>query len=191
MNFLDSRTSRFNVFLDFDDVINIEGVQKPKNRVLNAPFEDRFGDNPVARRVEDGNRQRYKVSFYPAAIAYFKALEALGGHVRWLSTWERDTGRFKFDLGPDFAFGYLPWNPWPSNLTRDNAEEVRDTAKLAVVTEVTAAENLPFVWVDDSATRLFVAEDFAVPALAVRPTKPTGFDRTHAASIDLFLGQLP
>ncbi len=181
---------RFNVFLDFDDVINIEGVQKPKNRVKNAPYEDRFDSNPVSRHAEDSTRTRYKVSFYPKAIAYFKHLESLGGNVRWLTTWERDSLRFKFDLGPDFAFGYLPWNPWPDNLTRENADDIRDNAKLAVVKATTADDRLPFIWVDDSATRLFDPADFDVPALAVRPTKPTGFDKTHAAAIDDFIARL-
>ena len=180
----------FNVFLDFDEVINIEGFQKPKNRPLNAPYADRFDENPLYRHVEDSKRVRYPVSFYPGAIAYFKHLESLGGHVRWLTTWERDSLRFKFDLGPDFAFGYLPWNPWPEGMTEENRDDLRDAAKLAVVKATTAAENLPFIWVDDSATRLFDAADFDVPALAVQPTKPTGFDKTHAADIDAFVRSL-
>lgn len=180
----------FNVFLDFDDVINIEGFQKPKNRPFNAPYEDRFDDNPLYRHVEDSKRLRYPVSFYPGAIAYFKRLESLGGRVRWLTTWERDSLRFKFDLGPDFDFGYLPWNPWPEGMTDDTRDAIRDAAKLAVVETTTADECLPFVWVDDSATALFDAANFRVPALAVRPTKPTGFDKTHAAVIDGFIASL-
>lgn len=187
---MDTPAPLFNVFLDFDDVINVEGVQKPKNRAKNAPWEDRFDANPVGFHIEDSNRVRYKVSFYPGAIAYFKYLESIGGNVRWLSTWERDTLRFKHYISPDFAFDYLPWNPWPDNLTRHNADELRDHAKLDVVKTTTAADGLPFIWVDDSATRLLDPSDFSVPALAVRPSKPTGFDRTHASAIDSFLASL-
>jgi hypothetical protein len=177
----------FNVFLDFDDVINVEGCQRPKNRTKNAPYEDRFDDNPLYRGVEDSRRIKEKVTFYPGAIAYFKTLEARGGRVRWLTTWERDSLRFKHFLGPDFDFGYMPWNPWPDGLTSANVDDVRDAAKLDVVKAATAAESLPFIWVDDSATRLFDAADFHVPALAVRPTKPTGFDKTHVPAIEEFL----
>lgn len=160
--------------------------KKPKFRSLNAPYSDRFDDNPLYRHVEDAQRFRNKVTYYPGVMKFFKTLEALGGNVRWLSTWEWETQRFKTMLSADFDFSYLSWNRdhvYPGM----NITDSRDVNKYNVVKKTTEVDNLPFVWVDDSATRLFDANDFKVPALAVRPDKPTGFDRTHAVAIKEFL----
>lgn len=187
---LDTMTAPYvaNAFFDFDDVVNIDGWQKPKYRHRLAPMDERLGEIQSAL-VPMGGGLAERIQWFDGVIEYMGSLQDRGVNVRWLSTWEKETTSLGRVLGRHF--GYLPWDTYIQKAK--NQTEItmgRDARKLAVVREVTESEGLPFVWTDDSAVRLWRPEDFNVPSLGVHIRRITGFDRLDAERVDSFLSVL-
>lgn len=176
-----------NLFLDFDDVVNIEGWLKPKYRHRRAPLEDRLGETRSAS-VPNGGFS-YRICWFEGVVDYFRLLQEQGVNVRWLSTWEAETSKLAAPLG--WHAGYIPWDTYIRKaISVKDIENGRNARKLAAVKEVTEQEGLPFVWVDDTATTLWNPADFEVPSLGLVIRRITGFDRLDAERIDSFLGNL-
>jgi len=182
-----------NVFLDFDDVINIEGFRAPKYRNKLAPTDLWFDDNPDRSSVTlDG--MKWAITWFPGVARYFSDLRDAGANVMWLSTWERDTGLFA-SKGMDFP--YVPWDPtvnyggWGgASYSTDDIVSIRNSRKLDAVKDVTDKTGLPFVWIDDTATTLWKADDFDVRSLGLVIDTVTGFDKSHAKLMDDFIDSL-
>lgn len=193
-----------NLFLDFDDVINVEGIAKPRNRGKLPPIEERFqGLKHGFVHIQEGNfLQRFDISHHTEVIDFINALTARGVLTVWLSTWERYTATaLNPYLGTDFD--YIPWSPEvekspeyvaAAKLGSHHLDEyvtaTRDARKLAEVQAATAASGKPFIWIDDSATLLHRAADFSVPSLAVTPNPVYGIGRADAEAISRFLDDL-
>lgn len=183
-----SRLYVANAFIDFDDFVNIDGWQKPKFRHRLAPPEDRLGEVQSAL-VPMGGGLAERIQWFDGVIEYFRSLQERDVNIRWLSTWEKETRHLAKPLG--IALGYLPWDTYIRKaLNQTEITMGRDARKLEVVKSITASERLPFLWGDDSATRLWKPEDFDVPSHGTRVRRVTGFDRLDAEQWDAFLGTL-
>lgn len=177
-----------NAFFDFDDVVNIDGWQKPKFRHRLAPMEDRLGEVQSAL-VPLGGGLAERIQWFDGVIDYMRSLQERRVNVRWLTTWEKETSHLAKPLG--ISLGYLPWDTYiRKSLNQTEITMGRDARKLEVVKRVTAEEKLPFMWAEDSATRLWKPEDFEVPSLGTLVRRVTGFDRLDAERWDAFLGTL-
>ena len=177
-----------NAFFDFDDVVNIDQFQKPKYRHRLAPMEDRLGELQSAI-VSMGGGLGERIQWFDGVIDYMRSLQERNVNVRWLTTWEKETRRLAQPLG--IALDFLPWDTHISKaLNQTEITMGRDARKLEVVKTVTAAEGLPFLWAEDSATKLWKPEDFSVPSLGTLVHRVSGFDRLDAEQWDEFLRNL-
>jgi len=192
------------LLLDFDNVVNVEGIAKPKNRGKLPPLGERFtGLTHGFVHVTEGSViQRYNISHHTEVIDFIGGLVDRGVQPIWLTTWERDAFlTLNPYLGTDFP--YIPWvtqvggSPGYMAAARagsqardDYVTSVRDARKLARVKAFTAETGKPFIWIDDTAALLHDPDDFSVPSLAVVPNPLYGIDRKDAETVTAFLDGL-
>jgi len=178
------------LFLDFDGVVNFFSSKNAYRK-----RGDTFGYTKKVD-IHDGY-DFYSVNWSSDLVTKMNALKAATGFTwLWHTTWlDKSVKLVDPRLGTN-SDGFINWDAWGGltkevggggwsggprkvfTMSSDEIDEIRDTRKYDALKAHVSANPAPFVWVDDSATRKYNADDFVgvldVPHLILRPDEKTG-----------------
>lgn len=171
------------LYLDFDGVVNFSASRSKYTKHSDTPHRLGRASVFVDKSWCDLNWSRelvYKLN---------SLKDDTGFNLLWLSTWLGHTASVEATLGLK-SDGFLDWDA-ESNLPLKLDELIleRDNRKYDVLKINVANRGMPFVWVDDSATKLFNPKDFnpLPPHLVLTPDEDYGLTRSDLSAIDTFM----
>lgn len=190
------------VFFDFDGVFNWHGTsrsayRKNKDALGYVRKVDVYvpADNVTGGWSSAAPRGNWYTLDWSAELVK-KLLDLRADYPftwEWLTTWVGNTDKINKNLGiTDTTTAF--WVPDPVGMARmndDALQNYRDTSKLAVVRAwVQDNPGVPFVWVDDTATKLWDTDFASAPHLVITPDEKYGMTKPDLDAFTSFVNSL-
>ena len=161
--------------MDFDDVLNIFSSRNAYRSKKGA-----FGYLARSSPYIDGHS--YDINWSKElARKLMDAKSKYGFDWLWLTIWKSNTVKYVDPLMGIKSDGYIDWDAdsgidWRT--PTDVIDDIRDTRKYAILLSKLKDNPMPFIWIDDSATRKYNKADFVgvldVPHIIIRPAVDFG-----------------
>lgn len=184
------------VFYDFDGVFNWHGTSRNQRKKLDdAPgYWKRVSVYAVPPEGATGgwgaSGSWYTVEWSGELVHKLKELRKDTNYKWvWLTTWLYNTDKVDYSLGIESDFTAV-WDAYPSKrMTDDELDAYRYEKKLEFVLDWQKNNpGVPFVWVDDEATRLWDADKHSVnPNLVLMPNSDHGLMLPEVTQMREFL----
>lgn len=199
-NVLDVPSGSPVVFYDFDGVFNWNGTSRNQRKKLeDAPGYWKRASvytEPPEGAVggwRTGRGSWYSLDWSGELVHKLKELRKDTGYKWvWLTTWLYNTDKVDYSLGVESDFTAL-WDAYPpERRTDEELDNYRYEKKLEFVLDWQKHNpGVPFVWVDDEATRLWDASKHSVnPNLVLMPSSAHGLMLSEVAQMREFLTSL-
>lgn len=185
---------RLTAFWDFDDVLNVHGNSNNLRKKHSKLLPGHMRKHDVYAEEVYGGKGWFSLLWSSELTRKLNLLKETHPHTWvWLTTWVNHTKTLDkvLNLNSDFT---AEWNAYPTaRMTDDELDLFRDKAKLDTVLAFHRANPAtPFLWVDDSATKLW-SDKFLVnpdtPHLVLTPDFRFGVSLADLDAITAFVSE--
>lgn len=170
------------LYLDFDGVVNFFASRSKYSKHADTPHY-------MARGSVYADNNWYSLNWSKELVRKLNSCkDDTGFHWVWHTTWLNHTSKVDDMLGTR-SDRFLAWDAH-SKLPYNNdvANLLRDRRKYDALKTDFASHGNPFVWADDTATKLFNKDDFGdTPHLVLTPDPLYGLLKSDLLALDSFM----